>query len=75
MRVIQSILLTLAITLSATGCVLVLGTHHFPGHSNVIVIDDEVYVVDKESKTLRLIDEDDDNQIEGTTEASDSDEK
>ncbi len=75
MRAIRSILLSLVIAISTAGCVMVLGVHDFPGDSRVIVIDDEVYVVDEESKTLKLIDKDADIQIEGTIEASDSDEK
>lgn len=75
MRAIRSILLSLVIAISTTGCVMVLGVHDSPGDSRVIVIDDEVYVVDEESKTLKLIDKDVDIQIEGTIEGSDSDEK
>ncbi len=75
MRAIRSILLSLVIALSTTGCVMVLGVREFPGNSKVIVIDDEVYIVDEESKTLKRIDEDVDIQIEGTIEGSDSDEK
>ncbi len=72
MRAIRSILLSLVITLSTTGCVLVLGVHDFPGDSRVIVIEDEVYVVDEETKTLRRIDADDEAQIDDQIEPSDS---
>jgi hypothetical protein len=55
MRTIQSILLSILITVSMTGCVMVLGVDDFPSDSKIIIIDDELYVVDQENKKLKLI--------------------